>query len=85
MKTLMNSRFYGTRKVPGDKSITHRSLMFASLAKGISHVKDPLLSADTYATKACMESLGVEIVAEPEGWKVDSPGRKHLQSPNAPL
>ena len=85
MKTLMNSRFYGTLKVPGDKSITHRSLMFASLAKGTSHVKDPLLSEDTYATKACMESLGVEIVTEAEGWRVDSPGRKHLHSPSAPL
>jgi 3-phosphoshikimate 1-carboxyvinyltransferase len=47
--------------VPGDKSITHRSLILASLADGTSHLARPLDSADTRATMAALRALGTEI------------------------
>ena len=51
----------GTIRVPGDKSISHRSLMFAALAPGQSRVRDILDSADVRATARVLRALGVEI------------------------
>ena len=51
----------GTIRVPGDKSISHRSLMFAALAPGQSRVRDILNSADVRATARVLTGLGVSI------------------------
>jgi 3-phosphoshikimate 1-carboxyvinyltransferase len=54
-------RLRGRVRVPGDKSISHRSLMLGSLADGTSQVNGFLPSGDCLATLACMHALGVEI------------------------
>lgn len=51
----------GTIRVPGDKSISHRSLMFAALAPGQSRVRDILDSADIRATARVLNALGASI------------------------
>lgn len=51
----------GTVEVPGDKSISHRSLMLAGIATGTSEVNGFLPSEDCLATLAAMRALGVEI------------------------
>jgi len=51
----------GVLRLPGDKSITHRALLFAMLAEGASRVRDPLDSADTRATLAAIRSLGARV------------------------
>ena len=51
----------GSIRVPGDKSISHRSLMFAALAPGPSRVRDILDSADVRATARVLSALGVSI------------------------
>lgn len=48
-------------RVPGDKSITHRALILASLAEGKSRLARPLQSADTRATMAALRALGTDI------------------------
>ena len=50
-----------TMRLPGDKSISHRSLLLGSLAAGPSRVTGFLPSADCLATLGCMRALGVEI------------------------
>ena len=51
----------GTVDIPGDKSISHRAVMFGSLAKGDTRVTHFLESADCLATMDCFERLGVRI------------------------
>lgn len=48
-------------RVPGDKSITHRALILASLADGVSHIGRPLDSADTRSTAAALRLMGVDV------------------------
>ncbi len=55
------SRLRGTITVPGDKSISHRAVMFGSLAKGNTEVTGFLSGADCLSTIDCFRRLGVEI------------------------
>lgn len=85
MKNLLNHAFNGTMRVPGDKSITHRSLILGTLANGRSSVKLPLRSEDTLRTMDCMRALGAKITEEDGEWIVESGGASSLTSPSAPL
>jgi 3-phosphoshikimate 1-carboxyvinyltransferase len=51
----------GTIRAPGDKSISHRALIFSALAVGVSRVRDILQSADVQATAAALRAMGVRI------------------------
>ena len=51
----------GEIRVPGDKSVSHRALMFASLAEGTSHIHGFLEGEDTRATAAILSALGAHI------------------------
>jgi 3-phosphoshikimate 1-carboxyvinyltransferase len=71
---LTDTRFRvaGTLRVPGDKSISHRSLIFSALAGGTSRVQNILLSADVQSTAGVLRALGVQI---PElGTSLEIPG-----------
>ena len=61
----------GTVRVPGDKSISHRSLMLAALAIGESRVSGLLEGEDVLATAAAMRAMGAQII-QPSG---DTPDR----------
>ena len=61
----------GSFRVPGDKSISHRALMLASLAAGESTVEGLLEGEDVMRTAAALRALGAEIVRGPDGrWHV---------------
>jgi 3-phosphoshikimate 1-carboxyvinyltransferase len=51
----------GTTTVPGDKSISHRAVMFGGLAKGATHVRGWLAAGDTEASLASIQALGVTV------------------------
>ena len=55
--------FRGRVRVPGDKSISHRAVMFGALADGVSRIEGFLSSGDCMATVGCMRALGVETLA----------------------
>lgn len=55
------NRIQGTLELPGDKSISHRAVMFSSLAKGKSEIRNLSNGQDVYSTISCFKSLGVEI------------------------
>lgn len=52
----------GEMRVPGDKSISHRAVMFAALAQGESRIRGCALGQDNLATVRAFESLGVDVV-----------------------
>ncbi len=58
-----NGPLRGTFEVPGDKSISHRAVMLASIARGITRIDNFLEAADTCATVAICGQLGVRIEA----------------------
>ena len=62
MKLRTNSKgLKGTIRVPGDKSISHRSIIFGSLAKGETKVYDILRGEDVLSTIQVFRDLGVSI------------------------
>ncbi|MDI6816740.1 MAG: 3-phosphoshikimate 1-carboxyvinyltransferase [Actinomycetota bacterium] len=76
----------GTIQVPGDKSISHRSIMFGALAESVTHVTGFLAADDCISTMHCFEALGVEIerLSETE-LKVHGVGLKGLTEPSVIL
>ena len=60
-------RLRGELRVPGDKSITHRALMFNALARGRARVDGFLDAADTRSTMACLRALGASIEEQSDG------------------
>jgi 3-phosphoshikimate 1-carboxyvinyltransferase len=76
----------GQVRVPGDKSISHRALMFAALAKGESRIEGFLPSGDCLATLGCLEALGVEVERHDEtSLTVHGRGLHGLQEPTGTL
>ncbi|MFA0832462.1 MAG: 3-phosphoshikimate 1-carboxyvinyltransferase [Methanobacterium formicicum] len=61
LKVEMASKIKGVVKAPPSKSYTHRALLVACLAEGVSYLRDPLYSADTMATLEACQALGCEI------------------------
>jgi 3-phosphoshikimate 1-carboxyvinyltransferase len=68
--------------VPGDKSISHRALMFAALAVGQTRIKGLLEGEDVLRTAAAMRALGADVECEAEGgWRVAGRGIGGLIEP----
>ena len=86
MKLRTNSKgLKGTIRVPGDKSISHRSIIFGSLAKGETKVYDILRGEDVLSTIQVFRDLGVSIQDDGDVIRIQGVGFKGLQAPTAPL
>lgn len=73
----------GTIKVPGDKSISHRSIMFGSLAEGVSKISGFLEGEDSIATLKAFSSMGVKIQRPAPGEvMIEGVGLHGLKQPN---
>ncbi|MFO1256719.1 MAG: 3-phosphoshikimate 1-carboxyvinyltransferase [Sphingomonadaceae bacterium] len=76
----------GTIRVPGDKSISHRSIMLGALAVGETRVTGLLEGEDVLATAAAMRAMGASVVRIGEGqWSVHGVGVGALLQPEAPM
>ena len=75
----------GTGKVPGDKSISHRSLMFGALAEGVTTVTGLLEGEDVLCTAAALTAMGaaIETPAQTGTWRIRGLGVSPLASPRA--
>ncbi|MBX9814471.1 MAG: 3-phosphoshikimate 1-carboxyvinyltransferase [Proteobacteria bacterium SG_bin5] len=79
-------RLSGRIAVPGDKSISHRALMFSALAVGRSRISGLLEGEDVLATAAALRAMGARIAREAEGiWTVDGVGVGGLLQPGQAL
>ncbi|MGM0419431.1 MAG: 3-phosphoshikimate 1-carboxyvinyltransferase [Bacillota bacterium] len=76
----------GEIKVPGDKSISHRSLIFSALAQGESKIKGLLEGEDCLATAECLQKMGVAINKDKEDdYIVTGVGLNGLKEPREVL
>ena len=71
----------GRIRVPGDKSISHRALMFGALAVGRSRIKGLLEGEDVLATAAALRAMGATITRDGDEWIVDGVGVGGLLQP----
>ncbi len=72
-------------EIPGDKSISHRSLMLAALASGESRVRRILVSEDVSATALCLRELGAGIPPISADMRIEGLGLRGFRSPSQPL
>jgi 3-phosphoshikimate 1-carboxyvinyltransferase len=85
-KVNPGGRLAGRLRVPGDKSISHRSIMLGSLAEGTSRVSGFLEGEDSLATLAAFRAMGVQIEGPDNGnVTVQGVGLHGLQMPQAAL
>ena len=75
---------HGEIEVPGDKSISHRSIMLGALAEGDTRASHFLMSADCLSTISCFRQLGIDIEEDREADTVVVHG-KGLHGLSAPL
>lgn len=86
LRLIARNPLKGTIRVPGDKSISHRALIFASLAVGRSEIHDLLEGEDILNTAAAMRAMGATIERlGPGHWTVDGVGVGTLLQPEQAL
>jgi len=86
LKSAKCEHLSGEITVPGDKSISHRSLIFASQAIGTSTIKGLLEGEDVIATSKALKAMGVDIKKQENGsWVVKGVGVGGLSEPECEL
>lgn len=80
-----SNRLSGEVTIPGDKSISHRAVMFGALADGTTEVTNFLKGADCLSTISCFQKLGIEIENTPEHILIHGKGLHGLQAPTSVL
>lgn len=76
---------HGNLRIPGDKSISHRSIMFGSLAKGVTTVRDILRGEDVLSTMQAFRDLGVTIEDDGDVVRIHGVGFDGLKAPQNKL
>ena len=84
MAALNTTRVSGVIRAPGDKSISHRALILAALARGKSHISNILQSADVHSTAGVLRALGAGIPPLSNEFVITGAGTR-LHSPAEPL
>lgn len=75
----------GSVKIPGDKSISHRSFMFGGLASGETRITGLLEGEDVINTGKAMRAMGADIRKDGDTWIIRGVGNGALLAPEAPL
>jgi 3-phosphoshikimate 1-carboxyvinyltransferase len=75
----------GTVRIPGDKSISHRSFMFGGLASGETRITGLLEGEDVINTGKAMRAMGAKIEKVGDTWIIQGTGNGALLAPEAPL
>lgn len=85
MKLTKSAGLRGELSIPGDKSISHRAVMFGSLAKGTTHISNFLSGADCLSTIDCFRKMGVLIEQDGTNVTVHGNGLHGLKAPSETL
>lgn len=85
MKFTRVRRLNGEITVPGDKSISHRSVMFGSLAEGLTEIRGFLQGADCRSTISCFSKMGISIENKGDTVLVHGRGLRGLKRPESVL
>lgn len=81
MEIKKQTNLKGTLTVPGDKSISHRAVMFGSLARGTTKISHFLEGADCLSTISCFRKMGIEIDRNKDEILVHGRGLHGLTAP----
>jgi 3-phosphoshikimate 1-carboxyvinyltransferase len=79
------NRINGELNLPGDKSISHRAVMFSSLAEGKSVIRNLSGGEDVKSTQKCFMQMGIRINKKSGCIEVEGKGFKGLRKPSGPL
>jgi len=82
---LPSDGLVGSLDLPADKSIAHRSALFAAIGEGTSEIIGFPTSADPQSTLSCLRQLGVEIRESEKALHIVGRGLRGLQSPTGPI
>ena len=88
IKTLhenITNGLHGEVTIPGDKSISHRAVMFGAIARGTTEVTNFLQGADCLSTIDCFRRLGIEIENTPDKIRIHGKGLHGLHAPSSVL
>lgn len=85
MEIIPAKRLSGKVRVPGDKSISHRAVMFGAISEGVTEVTGFLPGADCLSTIDCFRRLGIEIMQEGERVVIHGKGLYGLNAPETAL
>ena len=85
MEIKKQTNLRGTLTVPGDKSISHRAVMFGSLAKGTTRISHFLEGADCLSTITCFRKMGIDIERNASEIMVHGNGLHGLSAPDSIL
>lgn len=80
-----SARLLGNVRVPGDKSVSHRALMFGALATGRTTIKGLLEAEDVLNTARAVTALGSSATRAGETWTVLGRGTGGLKQPDSPI
>lgn len=80
VEVTAGSRLRGEFALPGDKSISHRSALFAAIGEGRSEIRNYSTARDCQSTLDCLEALGVAITRSPTLVTVEGVGLHGLRS-----
>ena len=83
MTARRGSVLTGTAHVPGDKSVSHRSLIFGALSVGETRITGLLEGEDVLATARAMQAFGAEVIRDGDQWVVHGVGVGGLAEPDA--
>ncbi len=81
MNIAKTKHLRGEVTIPGDKSISHRAIMFGSIADGITEVTNFLEGADCLSTISCFQKMGIEIERNGNTVTVHGKGLHGLTAP----
>ena len=85
MKFTRIKKLRGEVTVPGDKSISHRGVMFGSIAEGTTEIRGYLQGADCLSTISCFRKMGVDIENNGDTVSVHGRGLRGLACPDSDL
>src|SRR5882672_4042492 len=75
----------GAITLPGDKSISHRYAMIASIAEGDSRISNYSTGADCHSTLDCMRAMGIEVEGQGTDFVIRGKGLEGLRAPDRDL
>jgi 3-phosphoshikimate 1-carboxyvinyltransferase len=83
--TISSKGLNGTLVVPGDKSISHRAVMFGAVANGVTTIHNFLKAEDCMSTVSCFRKLDIKIDEEAEKVVIEGKGWEGLNEPESVL
>jgi 3-phosphoshikimate 1-carboxyvinyltransferase len=85
-RKIFQAKFFkGEISIPGDKSISHRAVMFSAIANGTSTIHGFLNAADPRSTMNCFSEMGITLLIENDKIIIHGKGLHGLHSPNRTL